>query len=306
MSRSSIDRAADREGSPIGRTAVVLAARRGERSIAGMTPTPPRCLIPLAAAAALAASAAAPATAATPAPARTVTAHAAGGDVVPLTYPSLVAARVDAAHGALRRAAGQLDDGRTAKGVASLAAVRRRMAGAWRAARYVLRTTPPPPAEEARARPGAHVSGDGPAGPAKAAPADTALLVLTLQHDVTAGAVDLLDGATGDAAVAATTTLAFALAQRDQAIRDIRTYAPPEPADDARAAGGGPAVATFATLMPQLADQLGDELQAIDGLRSDSPDLTPGARQVLGAAAAQITRTRALVNRVWPPVPPED
>src|SRR4051812_24056371 len=109
-------------------------------------------------------------------------AHASGGDVVPLIYPSLVETRVMRAERALRRATGHFEDGDAAAGATSLKVVRRQMSPAWRGARYVIRTAPPP-ADEARA------SGDGPVGPVYASPAETAFAVLSLQHEVAAGVV---------------------------------------------------------------------------------------------------------------------
>jgi hypothetical protein len=142
--------------------------------------------------------------------------------------------------------------------------------------------------------------------------ADTALVVITLQHDVAAEMVDQLDEAPAAGVVALGTTLRFALAQRDRALRDIKALAPPAPAQEdrasvhARASGDGPVVATFETVMPQVIPQLDDELQAIDGLRSDATGLTPAARGYLGGAATRIARTRATVKRLWPPIPVED
>jgi hypothetical protein len=264
-----------------------------------------RVLPPLALVAALAAIAPAQAGAkATPG------AHAAGGDVVVLTYPSLVKTRVARTRRALRRAVSQIEDGEPAD--AKLKIVRRQMAAAWRGAKYIIRTTPPPPADEARVWTPAHASGDGPTGPTKAAPADTAFLVITLQHKVAAGMIQSIDGSHGTGLNALSTTLHFALNARDQAIRDIVALAPPAPpADDravpsARASGDGPVVSTFETVMPNAVDQLDDELQAIDGLKSDATDLTAGGRRLLTAATTQIAGTRAAVNRAWQPIPEED
>jgi hypothetical protein len=261
-----------------------------------------RLLPPLALLAALAAIAPATAGAAATPPA----AHAAGGDVVVLTYPSLVKTRVARARRALRRGVNQLEDGQPA--AAKLNVVRRQMAAAWRGAKYIIRTTPPPPPAEDRA----HASGDGPTGPTRAAPADTAFLVITLQHKVAAGMIQSVDGAPDSALAAVSTTLNFALTQRDQAIRDIVAYAPPARPDDdravltAQASGDGPVVSTFETVMPNAIDQLDDELQAIDGLKSDATDLTSDGRRLLTAATAHIAKTRGVVNRTWPPIPVED
>jgi hypothetical protein len=236
-------------------------------------------------------------------------ARASGGDVVPLTYPSIVNTRVKRANQALDRATKQLENGSSAKGVKTLKVVRRQLAAAWRGARYVIRTTPPPVADDARVR--ARASGDGPVGPTLAGPADSAFLVLSLQHDTAAGMVELADGSSGRALAAINRTLFLALDRRDAAIADIRTLAPPDPDADearvrARASGDGPVVSTFETVMPDVAGQLDDELQTIDGTRSDASDLTAGGRRALGKAEAQVQRTKQTVNAAWPPIPAED
>ena len=247
-------------------------------------------------------TAAAPAAAST----RGAEAHASGGDVVPLIYPSIVNTRVKRAERALDRATNQLEGGSSAKGLKSLKIVRRQMAAAWRGARYVIRTTPSPPAEEAR------VSGDGPVGPTLASPADSAFAVLTLQHDVATAMVQLVDGSHGTALAAISRTLYLTLDRRDAAIDDIRTLAPPASPDAEEAsvrarASGGEAVANgFDTVMPDVAGQLDDELQAIDGTRTEASDLTAGGRRVLKKSGAQVERTRLTVNAAWPPIPTED
>ena len=58
--------------------------------------------------------------------------------------------------------------------------------------------------------------------------------------------------------------------------------------------------------MPNLIPQFDDELQAIEGLKSDATDLTAGGRRVLNAAVNQVARSKAFVNAHWPPVPAED
>jgi hypothetical protein len=256
---------------------------------------------------AVAAAAVAPSTAgarATPA------AHAAGGDVVVLTYPSLVKTRIARARRALKLSIRQMENGKPS--AATLKIVRRQMAAAWRGAKYIIRTTPPPPPAEDRSAPSARSSGGGPTGPVKAAPADTAFLVITLEHAVAAGMIQSADGSHGTGLNALSTTLNFALNQRDQAIQDIIALAPPAPpADDraapaARASGGEAVVSTFETVMPDAAGQLDDELQAIDGLKSDATDLTAGGRRLLSAATTHIAKTRGVINRTWPPIPVED
>jgi hypothetical protein len=235
-------------------------------------------------------------------------AHAAGGDVVTMTYPSLVQTRVDTTERALQRATKQIENGDPTTAATTLKVVRRQMAAAWRGAKYIIRTTPPPVAAEAKA-PRAHQSGGAPVGPTVASPADTGLAVLNLQHEVAAGAIQLIDGSHGTGLNALSTTLNFALDRRDQALQDIIALAPPAPAAEARvrahASGGAPVVSTFDTLMPGYVPMFDDETQAIDGLKSDAPDLTAGGRTLLTDAEAQITKTKAFVNTTWPPVPAE-
>jgi hypothetical protein len=242
-------------------------------------------------------------------------ARASGGDVVELTYPSIVRSPVARAERALRRAARKIENDKPAAAARPLKVVRRQMAIAWRGAKYKIRTAPPPPADDARVSPQARVSGDGPTGPTYASPADTGFRVLTLQHDVAADLTQLIEDAPDSSLQAIGTTLSFALDSRDGAIRDILSLAPPAPSDDegadeasvrARASGDGPAVTTFDTVMPNVAPQLDDELEAIDGTTSEATDLTPGGRQLLDAAAAQIGKTKAVVDTHWPPIPPED
>ena len=270
-----------------------------------------RAILPLALAVGLVT--AAPAAADAKAPAK---AHAAGGDVVALTYPSLVQVRVGRTERALERATRKMENGDTVKAATTLKVVRRQLAAAWRGARYVIRTTPPPPpADDARVR--ARKSGDAPAGPTYAGPAETAFRVLTLQHDVASGMVALIDGAHGTGLNALSTTLNQVNDRRDQALAYILSVAPPVPPEDDAAADAARVGArasqeedagppTFDVLMPNLAPQLDDELQAISGTTSDATDLTAGGRRLLNAAGAQVTRTKAFVSTNWPIVPPED
>jgi hypothetical protein len=137
------------------------------------------------------------------------------------------------------------------------------------------------------------------------------MLVLTLQHKVAANVIQLIDGAHGTGLNALATTLNFTDDRRDAAMNYILSVAPPAPpADDARvharAAGGAPVASTFDTVMPNLIPQIADELQGIDGLKSDATDLTTGGRRVLNAAENQIEKSQAFVNTHWPPIPPED
>jgi hypothetical protein len=235
-------------------------------------------------------------------------AHAAGGDVVTLVYPSLVRTRVVRAMRALGRAGHQIDAGQGAKAVAPLKVVRRQSAAAWRGAKYIIRTTPAPPADEARVQTRAHKSGGAPVGPTYAAPADTAFRVLTLLDAVSGEMIQQTDGAHGTGLNAIATTLNWSNDKRDAAMAYILSVAPPVPADDARVharKSDDPVVTTFDMVMPNLIGQFDDEVQGIDGLKSDATDLTTGGRRLLNAAETQIEKSKAFVNTYWPPVPPE-
>jgi hypothetical protein len=267
-----------------------------------------RKAVPLALAAGL--IAAAPAAADAKAPPR---AHASGGDVVTLTYPSLVRVRVARTERALDRAERKTEHGKFDEAATSLKVVRRQMAAAWRGAKYVIRTTPPPPATEDVFRPRARKSGGAPAGPTFASPPETAMRVLELQHDVSASVVQLIDGAHGAGLNALATTLNFTNDRRDGAMNYIVSIAPPAPpeAEDAGAHARASqeedaAPPSFDTLMPNLIPQFDDELQGIAGLTSDATDLTAGGRRLLNAAEKQIQGSKAFVNLHWPPVPAED
>jgi hypothetical protein len=249
-------------------------------------------------------------------------AFAAGGDVVELTYPSIVRTHVKRAERAMDRATERFEDDEPERAARPLKVVRRQLAAAWRGAKYKIRTAPPPPADDSRAHPRARRSGDGPTGPTYASPADTGFRVLTLQHDVAAEAAQLLQDAPEVSLGDVGGTLEFALDRRDRTIEDIVSLAPPAPsgdedADDARASGDGPTVSTFEMVMPNVVPQLDDELDAIEEMTSETTDptdsedaapteLSAGARSLLDAAAAQIETTKTVVNKQWPPIPPED
>ena len=176
---------------------------------------------------------------ATAAPNPSPQAKAAGTDAVELTYPSIVQTRVGRTERALERATKRMENGQPADAAVTLKVVRRQMAAAWRGAKYVIRTTPapPPPEDFARAR-------RAQATPATyAGPADTAFRVLTLQHDVSASMVALIDGAHGTGLNALSTTINLANDRRDQALAYILSVSPPAPPGGlrpgARQPGGG-------------------------------------------------------------------
>jgi hypothetical protein len=267
----------------------------------------PRAAVPLALAAGLVAVA--PAAAGAKAPPE---AHASGSAPVEIIYPSIVQVRVNRAARALDRATKRIENGDVAKAALALKVVRRQTAAAWRGAKYVIRTAPPPvPPEDLRLR--ARAS-DDPTGPTYASPAESAFAVLTLQHDVATSVVQLIDGSHGSGLQALSRTLYLTLDRRDRAIQDIRTLAPPPPPPEdlarksarARASQDEDAPVGFETVMPNTIGQFDDETQAIEATKSDATDLTAGGRRLLSAAGVQISATKNVVNTVWPPVVPED
>ena len=108
----------------------------------------PRAAVPLALAAGLVAAAPAAADAKpAPRPARRA------APTVELIYPSVVQVRIGRAERALERATKRIESGEVDKAALSLKVVRRQTAAAWRGAKYVIRTAPPPvPPEDLRVR----------------------------------------------------------------------------------------------------------------------------------------------------------
>src|SRR3954471_3865259 len=196
-----------------------------------------------------------PATAgAQPAPHR---AQAAGSDAAPAVLPTAVRVRLKRGENALDRAADYVDRDMPDKATASLKNARRNMYAAWRSAVYIVENAPPPP-PPADGKAIAHASGAAPggAGTTYATPEDTAMAVLTYQHDVVGASFGLIDGAKGTLRDQVSTTLFAALNRRDAAVTYIhnRPAPPPPPAGKvvAQTAGAPVAAGGFADLMPAL------------------------------------------------------
>lgn len=267
-----------------------------------------RVAVPLAVAASLVAvSPAAAADAKAPAKAQ-----ASGGDVVALTYPSLVQVRIGRTERALERATRKIENNKPVEAATTLKVVRRQLSAAWRGAKYVVRTAPPPVPEEDLASVRARKADDPPAAGSYASPPETAFRVLTLQHDVASAMVSLIDGSHGTGLNALSTTLNQVNDRRDQALQYILSVEPPVPPEEdlasvhARASQEEDAAPTFATVMPPYGSQLDDELQAIGGTMADATDLTAGGRRLLSAASAQVGKTKSFVSTNWPLLPAED
>jgi hypothetical protein len=229
-------------------------------------------------------------------------AYASGTDIVPLVYPSVVNVRLVRAEAALERATTWVDQRQGKKAIVELQAVRANMAKAWSAAQYVIRTTPPPVAEEGSV---AHASGDLPVGLAYASPQDTALAVLNLQHDVVSTSLGILTSKSRPLTSAVSTTIHTALVGRDAAIAYIHSITPPPVADEGRVqatASDEPVVADWATVMPNLLPLLDDEVQQMKAT-ARPPTLAPA---YLPNLTKRAVRVKGTINLYWPPLPPED
>jgi hypothetical protein len=230
-------------------------------------------------------------------------ATASGGSVAVVTYPSLVDVRLDRTQAALDRASTLVDRGKAPAAVPEVTAARTQMAAAWEAAKWIIKTTPPPP-PPADDRAGA--SGGTPAGGTYAAPPDTAMAVLTLQHDVIVTSLGLVGtNATLDNNLVA--TIRAAAAARDAAIAYIHEVAPPPPPPDDRAgASGGAIVSSFDTTMPGVLPVLDDEIQALKGTRALIKGLPANVTKTIKAIIRRDKKTQTTINTYWPPVVGED
>ena len=263
-------------------------------------------------------AAAPPAMAAKPSP----VAHAAGGDAPPIV-PSLIQTRITRAENALERLTQYVDDQDSAHVVKVSKVIRRQTSAAWRGAKYYLRTAPPPVADDARVQANRKRSlmQDDPVGPVVADQFVSAVAVFGLVHDVVSQSVELTDGAHGNTLVGVSKTLFWSLDKRDAMVKDAQAFEPP-PEPDAAAArklkaaisseGGArklmddPVGGSFAALMPEITSGLTDEIQHIQGLRTDATDLNVRGKSILRQALTQILLTQRSINAIWPPAPVDD
>jgi hypothetical protein len=279
-----------------------------------------RALVPLTAAVGLIAATPAGALAA---PANHPRARAAGGDVVALQFPSIVNTRLVRAQSALDRAARFSDQAQPGKAITAMTAARNNLSKAWKGAKYVIQTAPPPVATDAafhrraflksgrvriyRGPRGKRVRQAGAppaAGGSMASQYDTAFAVLSLQHYAATTAVGLIDDTTGTMLTAVRSTLARSLNDRDAAIAYIHSIdTPAPPAADARVhahSAGTPVVAGWSTTMPNLVPQLDDEIQQVEGTLTES-GLTGAQTSILNGADYRDIKTERTVNQLWPP-----
>lgn len=237
-----------------------------------------------------------------PAFARGPVATATGGDVVPIVYQSIVNVRLVRAEAGLVRAATLVDQNKGTAAVAELKAVQANTTAAWTAAKYVIKTTPPPVATEDAF---GHASGGAVATTSPyAAPSQTGVAVLSLQHDVIATSLGLLKGAPAALKTQIKTMVAATVKARVAAVAYIHSVAPPVAADDAFAHASGGAVPTdWGTEMQTVVPLLDDEIQQLKGTHAIFPKLAPTFLTVIRVADVA---TEATINKWWPPVPAED
>ena len=271
---------------------------------------PRSALLPVVIAAGLVA--AAPATAATGH--RHAPAHLAGGDLPPI-IPSIVQTRITRTENALERMTEYVDDLDAAKTTRVAKVIRRQTAAAWRGAKYYLRTAPPPIDEDAlrpRGTRSRSLKGDS-ALPVIADQFTTAIAVFGLVHDVSAGTIEMTDGAHGNTLAAMSRTMFWTLDKRDKMVQEAHAFEPPAEPEDRPAQRSGTRqlrqddeTVGFAALMPEVTQGIDDELQHIDGLQADATDLRPRGKTILRQAEAQTIFTERTINTLWPPAPPED
>ena len=232
-------------------------------------------------------------------------ATASGDSGGPLVYPSIVNIRLERAEAALARAATWADQRLPSKASAELHAALANMNAAWAAAKFVIRTAPPPPVAGDGAV--ARSSGAAPAGGAFASPEDSTLAVFSLQHDEVTTSVGLLG--TGNAGLESTASAAIlaAVNARDTAVAHIHRIAPPPPpvgSDGSVDAGasGAPVAAGWSTTMPLVLPLLDDEVQALKGTPATTPSLSAATKTFLRAMTARAVKAKNAINDFWPPV----
>ena len=273
---------------------------------------PLRRALPLALAVGL--IAAAPAAAA-PHGAHAPVAHAAGDDPGPPVYPGLVNTRLVRTQKALDRAVENADDGNIDKAVSALYTTRLQLKLAWRAAKHKIEHSPAtPPVIDDKGRIPLRIAGKASRRKraAAAAVADqytTAGGVLDLQHTVAQTAIGMIDQAHGKLRDGLSRTIFTALDQRDLAVAYIHSIdtTPPPPPDKALArTSGAPVGGTWATVMPPIADEVGDEIDQIEGVTSLSSTLGAGIKRVLQDAELQDVKTQRTISGYWPALPTDD
>jgi hypothetical protein len=219
-------------------------------------------------------------------------AEAAGGDAAPL-LPSIVNTRLVRAQAALGRATANFDENLAVQAVVPMGAAVDNLTKGWNAEKWVIQTTPPPPADDA------FPDGDGGAV-VYAGPEDTAFAVFSAQHDLVSTSVGMMETANAALLKRLSSAISSVQATRTAAINYIHSIAPP-PEDDAAIVDGTEGGATWATVMPTLVPLLDDEIQQVSG-RLALYKFSASAKTALVNARSRAQNAKALVNQYWPPV----
>jgi hypothetical protein len=233
-------------------------------------------------------------------------AHLLGDGGGPPVYPGLVNSRLVRAQRALDRAVDYADEDQDGKAVAALYKVRLQMRLAWRAAKHVIDTAPPPaPAGDgaARASRARRLTGAAPGAGAVADQYMTAGGVLALEHTVAQTAIGTIDTSHGALRDALSRTIFAALDKRDAAVAYIHSIDVPAPPGDGVAhLMGAPVGGTWGTVMPPVGGQIEDEINQIEGALGLSQTMGAGIRRVLKDAEFQDILTQRAIDQFWPPV----
>jgi len=216
-------------------------------------------------------------------------AQVAGGDGPPPLVPSIVNTRLVRAQAALGRATASFDSGQPASAPLAMAAAADNLTKGWNAAKYVIQTAPPPPADDA------FPDGSGGGGTAYMGAEDTASAVLAAEHDVVSTSVGMAE-TTNDALAKSLTSAINSMGNsRLAAIKYIHTL-PQPPTDD-----GGAVGSTWSTVMPAYVAVLDDEIQQIKG-RLALSKFSAAMKTTLTNARFKAQDTKDLINQWWPPV----
>jgi hypothetical protein len=249
-------------------------------------------------------------------------AKAAGGDAPPLN-PSIVGVPIVRTDKALDNAANAIDTGNGASAVGPLKASRRNLIRSYRGAKYLIANTPPP-ADEAgsgskrfirmarrfiRASQRGHgstwiraqASQDDVAGPVFADTATAVFSVFTSQYQAATLAAGMAPDTKGNLLNRVKTTLQTAIVLRNRLVKIVHAAAPPAEEASVRAhASQDVEVTTFDVVMPGVATLLGDELQQLNALSTDT-SVPAAARTALTNVIAADNQVLTRVNTWWPP-----
>jgi hypothetical protein len=204
----------------------------------------------------------------------------ANGSSAAASVPSLVNFRIVRVEAALQRARdyGNANAAQLSKAASALAVARAETTSAFNGAKYLIKTVPPTPAGDAL--------GDA---VVYAGPEDAAFAVLSLQHDLITAAGEMIASTTNKALRKSWfSAIAAGQAKRAVLVSFIHSHKPANP--------------NWATVMPGLVPQLNDEVKLING-KLVATKAKGTLRKAMVAVRRQATKTRANVNKYWPPAP---